>query len=64
MTNLPWLDGHYKCTNMYSDTILVTGNIANMLGFDPPPTLTAGDFGKVTMPHSFHFGAVKILYYT
>ena len=46
MADLPWQDGHYKCTNMYSDMILVEGNAANMLGMDPPPVLTAGEFGE------------------
>ena len=52
MADLPWQDGHYKCTNMYSDMILVEGNAANMLGMDPPPVLAAGEFGE---PESLNF---------
>ena len=55
MSNLPWQEGYYKCTNMFmgqgADLILVKGNTVDMLGFDvglAPWKLTAGEFGKMT----------------
>ena len=58
MSNLPWQEGYYKCTNMFmgqgADLVLVKGNTVDMLGFDVgglimvTPKLTAGEFGKMT----------------
>ena len=61
MSNLPWQEGYYKCTNMFmgqgADLILVKGNTVDMLGFyiggliTPnwvTPKLAAGEFGKMT----------------
>ena len=56
MSNLPWQEGYYKCTNMFmghADLILVKGNTVDMLGFDLggliTPKLTVGEFGKTTL---------------
>ena len=56
MSNLPWQEGYYKCTNMFmghADLILVKGNTVDMLGFDLggliTPKLTVGEFVKTTL---------------
>jgi len=53
MSNLPWQEGYYKCTNMFTglrDLILVKGNTVDMLGFDLGGSITyklaVGEFGK------------------
>ena len=45
MSDLPWQDGHYQCTNFpaLDDIILVKGNI--FLTEYGPQELTAGQFG-------------------
>ena len=56
MSDLPWQDGRYKCSNMFkgADLILVKGNTVDMLGFYigglivVTPKLAAGEFGKMT----------------
>ena len=47
MSNLPWQNGHYKCSNIttYDDMVLIKGNTVHMPGF-APPKMTAGVFGK------------------
>ena len=52
MSDLPWQDGHYKCSNILlgADMILVKGNTVHThipaLGL---VKLTAGVFGKMTL---------------
>ena len=50
MSDLPWQDGHYKCSNMFmgADMVLVKGNTVTTytLGY-VTPKLTAGEFGKI-----------------
>ena len=49
MSDLPWQDGHYKCSNinmfMGADMVMVKGNTVYGSGF-VTPKLTAGEFGK------------------
>ena len=60
MSDLPWQDGNYKCSNttrtynltllsnmfMGADMVLVKGNTVTALGY-VTPKLTAGEFGKL-----------------
>ena len=50
MSDLPWQDGHYKCSNMFmgADMVLVKGNTVTALGYITPK-LTAGEFGKIRL---------------
>ena len=63
MSDLPWQDGNYKCSNttqpfnltlllskmfMGADMVLVKGNTVTALGY-VTPKLTAGEFGKIRL---------------
>ena len=62
MSDLPWQDGNYKCSNtthpynltllsnmfMGADMVLVKGNTVTAVGY-VTPKLTAGEFGKIRL---------------